>query len=60
MKYLLLFTVLFASCSKECDCTKSIENYKLSLAIWEGDHLLQPINFDAVDSIYAERQLKFK
>ena len=60
MKYILLSLVLLTACAKPQSCEDQVENYKLSMAIWVGDHPLQPIDFDAVDSLFAERQLKFK
>lgn len=59
MKYILLCLVLFTACSKPQTCEDQVETYKLSMAIWVGDHPLQSIDFDAVDSLYAERLKQF-
>jgi hypothetical protein len=59
MKYILLCLVLLTACADQKTCEDQVETYKLSMAIWVGDHPLQPINFDAVDSLYAERLKQF-
>lgn len=59
MKYILLSLVLLTACAKPQTCEDQVETYKLSMAIWVGDHPLQPIDFDAVDSLYAKRLKEF-